>query len=347
MTQEKFLARKKRIWLTTFIVTLMLVAAVSYLTAAGDKEEGPGKGYLGVNIEKVSPDDQKEFGVNFGVLVIRLIKGEAADKAGIKKYDVIQYVNGEKIRRPDDLTEVIRACKPGSEAKIKLVRDGKEKEIPVIIGERKPGEDFKALPPLEGLEGKKFKEFSFKSHGAFLGVSLQSLENKDLAEYFGVKADGGALVLKISEGSPAEKAGFKAGDVIVQLNGKDVATPKDVHKMIANLEKGDKVDILVIRQKNKIILKAELDEAKGFGGFGFFGEPGGKIFERLYIPNMPETPAPGDGCITAPKAEDKLPKKEEMELKQEEMERKLEEKLKKAEEKAHQTLLKIEEHSYI
>jgi membrane-associated protease RseP (regulator of RpoE activity) len=344
MTQEKFLERKKMIWLTTFIVTLILVGALSYLTATDNKEEKTGKGYLGVNIERVSPDDQKEFGVTFGVLVIRLEKGEAADKAGIKKYDVIQYVNGEKIRRPDDLTEVIRACKPGSEAKIKLVRDGKEKEIPVIIGELKAAEDFKFLPP---AVGKEFKEFKFKSHGAFLGVSLQSLENKDLADYFAVKADGGALVLAINEGSPAEKAGFKAGDVIIQINGKDVTKPKDVQKTIAGMEKGDKVDILVIRQKNKLTLKAELDEAKGFGGFRFFGEPGGKMFERLYIPNLPETPGLDHDCITAPKDEDKLLKKEEMELKQERMERKLEEKLKKAEEKAHQTLLKIEEHSYI
>ncbi|MDQ1349972.1 MAG: hypothetical protein QG657_273 [Acidobacteriota bacterium] len=344
MTQETFLARKKMIWLTTLIVTLIVVGALSYLTATDNKEEKTGKGYLGVNIEKVSPDDEKEFGVTFGVLVIRLQKGEPADKAGIKKYDVIQYVNGEKIRRPDDLTEVIRACKPGSEAKIKLVRDGKEKEIPVIIGELKPEEDFKFLPP---AYGKEFKEFKFKSPGAFLGVSLQSLENKDLAEYFGVKADGGALVLQVSEDSPAEKAGFKAGDVIIQLNGKDVAKPKDVHKIIADLEKGDKVDILVIRQKNKITLKAELDEAKGFRGFEFFGEPGGKMFERLYIPNLPETPEMDHDCITAPKDEDKLLKQEEMKLKQEEMKRKLEEKLKQAEEKAHQTLLKIQEHSYI
>ncbi len=337
MTQKKFLARKKMIWLTTFTVTLMLVAALSYLTAAGDKEEGPGKGYLGVNIERVSPDDQKEFGVNFGVLVIRLIKGEATDKAGIKKYDVIQYVNGEKIRRPEDLTEVIRACKPGSEAKIKLVRDGKEKEIPVIIGELKPGADFKFLPP---EVGKEFKEFKFKSHGAFLGVSLQSLENKDLAEYFGVKVGGGALVLRIDEDSPAEKAGFKAGDVIVQLNGKDVAKPKDVHKIIADLEKGDKVDILVIRQKNKITLKAELEEAKGFGGFEFFGWPGEKYIERFHIPALPETPEIGDDCIKAPKDEHEL-------LKSGELKRKIEEKMKQAEEKAHKTLLKIEEHSYI
>lgn len=337
MTQQKFLAKKKMIWLTTLIVTLILVGALSYLTATDNKEEKTGKGYLGVNIEKITPDDEKEFGVTFGVLVIRLQKGEAADKAGIKKYDVIQYVNGEKIRRPDDLTEVIRACKPGSEAKIKLVRDGKEKEIAVTIGELKANEDFKFLPP---AYGKEFKEFKFKSHGAFLGVSLQSLENKDLAECFGVKADGGALVLQVSEDSPAEKAGFKAGDVIVQLNGKDVAKPKDVYRILADLEKGDKVDILVIRQKNKITLKAELDGAKGFHGFEFFGEPGGKMFERLYIPNLPETPEPGDDCITAPKDEEKL-------LKKEEMERKLEEKLKKAEEKAHQTLLKIEEHSYI
>jgi serine protease Do len=288
-----------------------------------------------VNIEKVVPEDQKEFGVSFGVLVSRVVKGEAAEKAGIKRYDVIQYMNGEKIRRPDDLTEVVRACKPGSEAKIKLVRDGKEIEIPVIIGEFKPreGEDFKFIPP---SVGKEFKEFKFKSQGAFLGVRLQSLANKDLAEYFGVKAGGGALVLAINEGSPAEKAGFKAGDVIVQLHGKEVANPEDVPKILADLEKGDKVEIQIIRQKNKMTLNAELDESKWFFG------PGGFFNERIPMPpRPPEPPAPGSGdSMTAPKGEHEL-------LKREELERKIEKKMKKSEKKAHKTFLKIEGNTYI
>ncbi|HLP48461.1 MAG TPA: PDZ domain-containing protein [Candidatus Kapabacteria bacterium] len=342
---KKFLAKRKMIGLTTLMMVLMVVSMISYLSAEGEKEKGTGQGYLGVNIEKVQPEDQKEFGVSFGVLVSRVVKGEAAEKAGIKKYDVIQYVNDEKIRRPEDLTEMIRESKPGSEVKIKLVREGKEQVIPVIVGELKPGEDFQFLPP---KVGKEFKEFRFKSRGAFLGVNLQSLENKDLAEYFGVKADGGALVLKIDENSPAEKAGFKAGDVIIRLHDKEVANPEDARKILGDLEKGDKVEIQVIRHKNKMTLNAELDEAKWFfGPTGFFNE-------RFPMPlEVPEPQGPGC-CMRAPQGEQDPLKREELvrkrgELlqKREEMAREIEKKMDKVDKKVHKTILKIKENSYI
>ena len=238
--------------MTGLVLVLALVLAGTASTLMAGKDSG--KGYLGVNIEKMSLGDKEEFGVKFGVLVIKVTKGEAAEKAGIKKYDVIQYFNSEKMRRPDDLVEAVRENKPGTQAKIKLVRDGKDKELTVTLGEVKfKSHSFK-------WKDKDGKKFLFVSGRAFLGVHLQNL-NKDLAEYFGVKEDGGVLILKVSADTPAEKAGLKAGDVIVKFNDKNISNSKDVTKILADLKKGDKADIQIIRHKKKKTVKAEIKRA--------------------------------------------------------------------------------------
>lgn len=364
---KKFLAKKKLTWMITFVVILMMAGVVAYLSAEVEKKEAPAQGYLGVNIEKVVPEDQEEFGATFGVLVSHVEKGEAADKAGIKKYDVIQYVNGEKIRTAEDLTEVIRASKPGTEVKIKLIRDKKEKEIPVIVGEFKGGEEksFRFFPPSPRRE---FREFRFKSHGAYLGVRLELLDNKDLAEYFGVKPDSGALVIGVDKDSPAEKAGFKAGDVIVQLNGKAVNDPDDARRILESLEKGEKVEIQIIRHNNKMTLNAELDESKGFFG------PSGSFnfnFDR-WLPMLPELSEhfrhfsgdfmmpPGDEHEMLrdkdlDQKRERLERKREtlerkrgdMERKREDMERDIEKKMDKAEKKIQKKIVKIKDNAYI
>ena len=331
MTQfKKFLSRKGMVTGLVLLLALVLVGTTSTLMAG--KESG--KGYLGVNIEKMSPDDKEEFGVKFGVLVTKVVKGEAAEKAGIKKYDVIRYFNGEKMRRPGDLVEVVRDNKPGTKAKIKLVRDGKEKELTVTLGE------VKLKPHLFDWKDKGGKKFVFVSGRAFLGVHLQDL-NKDLAEYFGVKKDEGVLILKVSADTPAEKAGLKAGDVIVKFNDKNISNSRDVTEILADLEKGDKADIQIIRHKKKKTVKVELDERKGFKGTKFLKDLGKSLhFEipdiHFEIPEFHYFPHDGEHEI----------------ILEEKIEKKMKDKLKKVDEKLHRVhekikRIKIDEYVYI
>lgn len=281
MTQfKKFLSTKGMVTGLVMLLVLVLAGTTTILMAA--KESA--KGYLGVNIEKMSLGDKEEFGVKFGVLVTKVTTGEAAEKAGIKKYDVIQYFNGEKMHRPDDLVEAVRENKPGTQVKIKLVRDGKDKELTVTLGELK----FKAHA--FKWKDKDGKEFHFFSGRAFLGVHLQDL-NKDLAEYFGVKENEGVLVLKVSEDTPAEKAGLKAGDVIVKFNDKKISNAGDVSEILADLEKGDKADIQIIRHKKTKTITAELDETRGFKGIRILKNLGKNLhFEapQIYYYSTPD-----------------------------------------------------------
>ena len=93
---------------------------------------------------------------------------------------------------------------------------------------------------------------------AYLGIVLQEL-NSDLASYFGVKAGEGALIIGVEKDTPAEKAGLKSGDVIVQMGDKAVTDAASVHEILAGLKKGDTIALTVVRHGKKETLKAEPD----------------------------------------------------------------------------------------
>ena len=253
----------------SLVLVVLLIGATSYKLLAvekkAEKDELKAKGYLGIYMERITLDDKDEFGVKFGVLVTKVESESPADKAGIKKYDVIQYFNDEKVRRPDDLAEAISSCKPDTKAAVKLVRDGKDKEITVTLGKAKPNHYLLKF----GDRNDRRRNMFFFRKGGFLGVNLQPL-NKDLAGYFGVKEDGGALIMDVSKDSPAEKAGLKSGDVILKIDKNEVSKPDDVIKMISDLEPGDKVSIEVIRHNKKVTVSAELEENHGLENIRIF-----------------------------------------------------------------------------
>jgi C-terminal processing protease CtpA/Prc len=319
-TFKRLFSRKTKVTGLILFLSLVLVGGTSYLMAMGC--ESSRKGYLGVSIERLSQEEKKEFGVDHGVLVTRVVKGEAADKAGIEEDDVIQFFNNEKIRRPGDLVDAVRDCKPKTQATVKLVRDGKTKELTVTLGKLK----------------SRFHGFNWGDHEGYLfmpgkrgylGVHLQPL-NKDRAEYFDVKDEEGALILKVEEESPAEEAGLKAGDVIVQIEGKNISEPKDVSDILSDLEEGDEVTIQVVRHKKKKSVKAELEEKPGFRNIKIFKDIGDKIHSKLpyFHFSIPDF----EDCIH---------------IRVDKLNRKIEEKLKGVEEKVQKKLKKIKEHIYI
>ena len=268
-----------------FLLTFLLIFAVITVQSYAGKSEG--KGYLGVNIEKLSGDDREEFGVKFGVLVTNVTKDEAAFKAGLKKYDVIQYVGDTRTRRPDDVIAAVSSNAPGTKVKIKFVRDGKSTSVSAVLGKREMkefyfkqgGDEFKILgdklhSKLSGLrelkELNKLKEFKMK-RGAYLGVEMRTMDD-NFAKYFGVKKDGGALIMNVTKDSAAEKAGILTGDIILKIEGKTIKGPGDVSKAIKVKKKGDKIKITLFRHKKIKNFNVELGERSFFGGAMFFGD---------------------------------------------------------------------------
>ncbi len=162
--------------------------------------------------------------------------------------------------------------------KVWKVEDGKE----VLVEDRKLGDE-EALK----LDGHKIivlddedaalgdEEYNFFKRGdgeedfwaelgaggAWLGVQVREL-GEQLGAYFGAK-DGGALVESVVADSPAAKAGFQAGDVILALGGEPVADPDDVITTVRGMAKGDQLEAKVLRKGKEMTLKAELAEREG------------------------------------------------------------------------------------
>lgn len=103
--------------------------------------------------------------------------------------------------------------------------------------------------------------------GGYIGVNLQKVSGQ-LAEYFGLKDRGGALITEVLEDTPAEKAGLKAGDVIIRADGEDVESVGDVQEVISEQDEGETVDITVIRNKSERTFQVEVAERDSFGFLG-------------------------------------------------------------------------------
>ncbi|MBW8685815.1 PDZ domain-containing protein [Chitinophaga rhizophila] len=194
----------------------------------------PGKAVLGVFTEK------KEAA---GVTVKEVATGSPAEKAGIKAGDVITGVDADKIAEPRELFEKIGVHDPGDKVTITYLRDKKETKVTVTLDERKGegtlelfprGREFRRAPRGsfnfgDGAPGfrREFPGFS-ESNEVKLGLSVQDTE------------DGkGAQVLSVAPGSAAEKAGFKADDIITDIAGTTVSSTRDVASAYrANKDKG-------------------------------------------------------------------------------------------------------------
>jgi predicted metalloprotease with PDZ domain len=265
-----------------FTVALVLVMTGALLLLAGEKAE---RGFLGVSVQRLDDDEREKLGVTHGVRVADVEKDSAAAKAGIQEKDVIQSVNGEKVREPQSLTEIVRELAPGSAVKIGLWRDGKGMEVKAVLGKYERPKRF------TWHMGPWSKWVHSRAH---LGVSIMDLDDGELASYFSVKAGEGVLVTGVQKGTPAEKAGIKSGDVIVQVGKTTVKKSGDIHEALAELKEGDSVEVTVVRRGKKATLKAEPDFSRRRRvQLLFEGDGDDALIERLELPDIDiEIPEP-------------------------------------------------------
>ncbi|HUU05140.1 MAG TPA: PDZ domain-containing protein [Patescibacteria group bacterium] len=254
-------------------VLMVLALAGTLALLAAEKSE---RGFLGVSVQRLDSAQCEKLGVSHGVQVVGIEKESAAAKAGIQKKDVIQSINGEKIRDPQSLSDIVRELEPGSAAKIGLWRDGKAQEVKAVLGKYKRAKRFI-------WHGSKLPK-TIRSR-AYLGVNLLEFDN-DLAAYFSVKTGEGVLISGVAKDSPASKAGLKSGDVIVEMAGKPVKGSEDIHEALAALKKDGSVAITVVRHGKKQTLKAEPDFDRHQRVFRIFSGDKDIEIEHLELPEL-------------------------------------------------------------
>jgi serine protease Do len=182
-----------------------------------------------------------------GSLVADVTPGGPAEKAGIKRGDVIVEFNGKKVENSTQLRNMVAQTKPGTSVQITLLRNGQEIRVRAVLDER-PREQAGAAPGEEQPGTATAKK---------LGLNVQTL-TPDSARQLGYQGDRGVVVIDVTPGSPSEEAGLKQGDLIKEINRKEIHTAQEFEKIIASLKTGDSAALLVRRGQNTFFVAIEI-----------------------------------------------------------------------------------------
>ena len=200
------------------------------------------RGHLGVFIQPVSPELAENLGLKGkkGALVADVSKDGPAEKSGIRSGDFITVFDGKNVQDEHDLPGMVAAVKPGTKTTVKAIRDGKELTFNVTISE------------LDADKGSKQSDMeSEAAKGA--GFTVQEI-TPELARRLDTANTKGVVIVGVTEGSTAERVGFREGDIIRQVNGQPVADMAEFTKLMEK-SKGDKpIRFLVERKDIRIIL---------------------------------------------------------------------------------------------
>ena len=202
------------------------------------------RGWLGVAIQDLNGDMAEYYEVENkkGVFVMDVFEGDPADKAGIKPKDIILEVNGQKIKTSRRLTSMIAGIPVGETAKIKILRDGKEKTVKVKIVKR----DETKLAS-RGRPKEQAQEF---------GIRVSNL-TPEIAQRLNIAETSGVIVTEIQSGGKGEEADIRVGDIIKEINRRPIETVSDYQEILSQVDSGESVN-LFIRRKNAGFLVAKL-----------------------------------------------------------------------------------------
>ncbi|MCF7983574.1 MAG: DegQ family serine endoprotease [Thiohalocapsa sp.] len=192
------------------------------------------RGWLGVLIQDVTRELAETFDMAHprGALVAQVLPGSPAEEAGISPGDIILRFNGKEVATSSNLPPLVGVAKVGSEAKVQILRNGEVVDLDVMLAEL-PDEEGMIISP-ETMDAPAANR---------LGLVLQDL-TAEQREQFGVAA--GVLVESVEEG-PAQTSGLRAGDIIVQFDGKPVADLKTFRSLLDEVEGGQSIAVLVRR----------------------------------------------------------------------------------------------------
>lgn len=177
------------------------------------------RGMLGINIQNINEDLAQ--GLNLkdtkGVLVSNVRSGSAADKAGIKRGDVITAINGETVEDANVLRNKVAGTLPGTEIKIKITRDGNEQEVNAVLDELNP-ETAKAENQQNGNNQEN------PAQEGKLGLTLQPV-TPEITRQLDIPEDTkGLVVTQVDPNGAAAQTGIRRGDLILEVNRQPVAT---------------------------------------------------------------------------------------------------------------------------
>ena len=197
------------------------------------------RGWLGVYIQDINENLKKAFGLDTdkGVLVSSVVEDSPAEKAGIESGDVILKIDGKEIENTLDLRTKIASSSPGTRVTITLLRNGKEKNIDVILGE---------------MEHEQVAENAASREK--LGLVVKNITPETARSFDIPQGTEGVVITDVEPGSRADEAGLKKGDIIKEVNRHPVTNVKQFAERIKEADKGRVILLLIERDKANLFV---------------------------------------------------------------------------------------------
>ena len=196
------------------------------------------RGWLGVQIQPLTPELAREFGVKDvrGVLVSDVVPDSPAAKAGIQRGDIITEFDSKRLEGPSDLQRAVGLLAPGQSAKVRVWREQGDKTVEVKV--------------TEAPDEREARERPGGRPRSLLGLEVRPI-TPDLAQRFSLKSTEGVVVTRVEEGSAAAEAGIQRGDVVKQIKRQNVLTSvrslADFERATRDVKEGDQVAFLLQR----------------------------------------------------------------------------------------------------
>jgi S1-C subfamily serine protease len=247
--------------------------------------------YLGVFLEEVSAERMKELNHSEerGAIVMKVVEGSPAEKAGMKENDVIVSFNGRRVDSVREFQRLLNETPSERNVSIEVIRGGGHQTLAATLSKRSNNFNM-AMPEFhgsmlgQGEEARKraeelfrrdkdgvrafppdFGNFTFVTpggsqtfRGTRLGITAEALTDQ-LAEYFGVKDGRGVLITEVTENSAAAKAGLKAGDVIIAINDEKINDVTGLVTAISNKSEGP-VRVKIMRNQSEQTVTVTLEK---------------------------------------------------------------------------------------
>lgn len=184
--------------------------------------------FLGINSVNLTKEKAMKLGFDniYGSYVTSVIPNTAADRAGIQAFDYIYGVDEYRTGADQSLSSILHKYNPGQRASVQLVRQGRNRSLPVVLGRRNE----------EGRSAERDK-----CEKPFLGIRA----SHDMATEHGIRVD-------IVENSTAEEMGLEDGDIIVKINGFSMVDWEDISTAIDNMQVGETIKLEILRGNRRM-----------------------------------------------------------------------------------------------
>lgn len=222
--------------------------------------------YLGLGVREIDSSRAQALNLDgeFGVEITSLVPDGPAARSGVERGDVVLSYNGQRVEGVEQFVRMVRETPAGRHVKLQIDRHGGTQTIEITTARRPPFKPPLRMAdvqvPLFRLPDTPRALLTWRS--GILGIEAERVDSQ-LAAFFGVKE--GVLVRAVNGGTPAAKAGLRAGDVIVRIGPTPVGTPRAITLALIAMPTPREFPVELMRERKQMTVTVSMDEGAESG----------------------------------------------------------------------------------